>query len=295
MAVSAKPSKHLRGESLAAARQQIFAEESESILVEVEGAPTPPPGLAAAFNKVLPPDLRFLSVELAARNFDPLGECRWKRYCYAFDAETSASLCKSLYWSSLQDEAQAAAALRPTPGGVEDDGEGQDGGGRSTPQTQEVERHLVPEPTDADVPAMNVERMQRAAQLLVGTHDFAAFQAKGGRITTVRTIFNCTVQVEASGRVAIACEGDGFLYKMVRIVAGTLLKIGLGLAEPSSIEEMLRTQDRSLAGPPLPARYLTLERVEYHLDHPLDQRQDGGSLAESVRSRATTLADGTPA
>jgi len=293
--VSAKPSKHLRGESLAAARQQIFAEESESILVEVEGAPTPTPGLAAAFNKVLPPDLRFLSVELAARNFDPLGECRWKRYCYAFDAETSASLCKSLYWSSLQDEAQAAAALRPTPGGVEDDGEGQDGGGRSTPQAQEVERHLVPEPTDADVPAMNVERMQRAAQLLVGTHDFAAFQAKGGRITTVRTIFNCTVQVEASGRVAIACEGDGFLYKMVRIVAGTLLKIGLGLAEPSSIEEMLRTQDRSLAGPPLPARYLTLERVEYHLDHPLDQRQDGGSLAESVRSRATTLADGTPA
>jgi hypothetical protein len=88
----------------------------------------------------------------------------------------------------------------------------------------------------------------------------------------------------------------------------------MGLAEPSSIEEALRSQDRSLAGfyflflffifedkyshtdrslagPPLPAKYLTLEHVEYHENHPLDQRQDAGSLAQSVRAWKT---DATP-
>lgn len=80
LSVGQKPSKHLRGNALAAAREQIFAEESKAVLVEVEGVAYPPAGLAAAFNRVLPPDLRFISVELAARNFDPLGECLWKRW-----------------------------------------------------------------------------------------------------------------------------------------------------------------------------------------------------------------------
>ena len=75
---------------------------------------------------------------------------------------------------------------------AEKEEEGWAGGGRDTP---EMMRHLVQEPKDEDVPEIDVERMQRAAQLLVGTHDFAAFQAKGGRVTTVRTIFNCTVLV----------------------------------------------------------------------------------------------------
>jgi tRNA pseudouridine(38-40) synthase len=197
-------------------RQRIFAEEAESVLVEVEGAPIPPPGLAAALNRFLPADVRFLSVELAARNFDPLGECRWKRYCYAFDPTASASLRKSVYWSSLQDKAQAAAEQRVSSdalqaahldaaqgvGRGEGEGGGEGwvgggvgwgaGGGRDAP---EMERHLVQEPKDEDVPEIDVKRMKRAAQQLVGTHDFAAFQAKGGRVTTIRTIFNCTVLV----------------------------------------------------------------------------------------------------
>ena len=134
------------------------------------------------------------------------------------------------------------------------------------------------------MPAIDIGRMQRAAGMLVGTHDFAALQAKGGRLTTVRTIFNCTVLQTECGGVSITCEGDGFLYKMVRIVAGTLLKIGIGMAEPEVVPELLATGDRTLAGPPLPARFLTLEHVEYHVKHPLDGGGTG-SLAESVRER----------
>ena len=129
--------------------------------------------------------------------------------------------------------------------------------------------------------------MQAAARLLVGTHDFAAFQAKGGRVTTVRTIFDCHVsQDAATGRVSITCEGDGFLYKMVRIIAGTLLKVSMRLAETSVVTDMIKSCHRSLAGPPLPARYLTLEHVEYDLEHPKHMHQGAsGTLSQSVQER----------
>lgn len=194
MAVGAKPPKHLRGAELTDARKKIFEEESRVVLVEVQGTPTTPAGLAAAFNRLLPPDLRFLSVELAARNFDPLGECRWKRYCYSVNSTSCFELCKSLYWSWLQDQAEAAVA----------------GEVHHMPQ-EDVPRHRVPEPDNASVPALDLERMKLASKLLVGTHDFAAFQAKGGRVTTVRTIFNCTVHQTDVGELAITCEGNGYV------------------------------------------------------------------------------------
>ena len=282
--VGAKPDKHVRGAALAEERARIFLEESKTILVDVAGTPTVPCGLAAAFNLVLPPDLRVLSVELSARNFDPLGETRWKRYCYSFDAPTGVSLCKSLYWSTLQDQAEAIAAVGG--GNAGEDGALEAGVDEREHMPEKV-RHRVPAPDDASVPPMHLDRMQQAARLLVGTHDFAAFQAKGGRVTTVRTIFSCTVLQDETGLVSITCEGDGFLYKMVRIIAGTLIKIGIGMADPSLISEMLRTLNRSIAGPPSPAKYLTLMHVEYDINHPMDKRapEVAGPLSASVQER----------
>jgi len=118
-------------------------------------------------------------------------------------------------------------------------------------------------PKHAIDPAIDVRRMQEAAALLVGTHDFKAFQAAGGRVTTVRTIFDCKVRQDGSGAVEITCEGSGFLYKMVRIIAGTLLEIGRGTLAPSVITAMLETKNRRLGGPVAPAEYLTLQHVEY--------------------------------
>ena len=305
--VGPKPSKHLRGEELAKARQKIFAEESQTVLLDVLGQPTPPSGLAAAFNCVLPTDLQIVSVEMAARNFDPLGEARWKRYCYALDAPACFAVRKSVYWGVLQDSEEAAIAggrldvprHSQTLGIPEANPDSKFRASHPSEPSpgDEGARGKVPEPDNAAVPDVIVSRMQDAAHLLVGTHDFAAFQAKGGRVTTVRSIFRCSVQEDA-GRLVITCEGDGFLYKMVRIIAGTLLKIGMGIAPPSLVTEMIETQNRRLAGPPLPARYLTLQHVEYAERHPLDVRQadHAGSLAESVRERKRGReAEGSPA
>ena len=100
--------------------------------------------------------------------------------------------------------------------------------------------------------------MQRAAAFLVGEHDFKSFcsihtQAE----STVRTITDLTVAQEG-GRILIRVTGTGFLYNMVRIIAGTLLEIGMGKYPPEKMADILEAQDRSAAGPTAPARGLTL-------------------------------------
>jgi tRNA U38,U39,U40 pseudouridine synthase TruA len=72
---------------------------------------------------------------------------------------------------------------------------------------------------------------------------------------------------------------------MVRIIAGTLLKVGLGLSPPEVVTSMLATKNRSLAGPPLSAMHLTLEHVEYHVDHPFDPRMEGAAGADVCSSK----------
>ena len=115
---------------------------------------------------------------------------------------------------------------------------------------------------------LDVNRMNAAARRLVGTHDFEGFAAAGhGRVTTVRTIFDCKViqreGVEGEPEVHIFVEGDGFLYNMVRIIAGTLVEVGRGHFEPTRIDEIIAATDRRLAGPTLPAAGLCLEWIRY--------------------------------
>ncbi len=111
--------------------------------------------------------------------------------------------------------------------------------------------------------SLEVDRMRDAASRLVGEHDFAGFAAAGhGRETTVRTIHRCEVE-RAGEELHIVVEGSGFLYNMVRIIAGTLVEVGRGRLDPGVVDEVLATGDRRLAGPTLPPTGLWLEWIGY--------------------------------
>jgi len=112
--------------------------------------------------------------------------------------------------------------------------------------------------------AVDIARMQAAAGMLVGTHDFAGLaHSIEDRATTVRTIHGCSVRRMPGGEVAIDVSGTGFLHNMVRILAGTLLDVGRGHREPGHVRTILASRDRSLAGPTMPAQGLCLEWILY--------------------------------
>src|SRR5690606_36092135 len=113
--------------------------------------------------------------------------------------------------------------------------------------------------------SLDLERMNDAARRLVGTHNFEGFStAKHGRVSTVRTVFACSAERHEDEReVHVVIEGDGFLYNMVRIIAGTLVEVGRGRFEPDVIDQVLKTKDRRLAGPTLPPTGLWLAWIRY--------------------------------
>lgn len=114
---------------------------------------------------------------------------------------------------------------------------------------------------------LDAGRMRRAAAALVGTHDFSAFaHAQHGRESPVRTVFSCEVSTLPDDRVTIDVSGSGFLYNMVRIIAGTLVEAGRGRIEPASVPDILASRDRSRAGPTLPAQGLRLRWIHYAED-----------------------------
>ena len=110
---------------------------------------------------------------------------------------------------------------------------------------------------------LDVEKMKKAASYLEGEHDFKSFCAIGAQVkTTVRTIYACDVEKEGD-IITIRVTGNGFLYNMVRIIAGTLIEVGNGKYPPEHIKEILQHCDRSCAGPTAPARGLTLVEYEF--------------------------------
>ena len=107
--------------------------------------------------------------------------------------------------------------------------------------------------------------MQREANALLGTHDFAAFAASGSVVKdTVRTIWRADVTRDGD-EVKLIVEGSGFLYNMVRIIAGTLRDIGSGKLAPGALETAIRTGNRLDLGVTAPAKGLTLMEVFYVL------------------------------
>ncbi len=117
--------------------------------------------------------------------------------------------------------------------------------------------------------AINIDAVSEAAKRFVGKHDFASFQAIGSpRKTTVRNVTACEVirepAVDHRGElVSIEIEADGFLYNMVRNIAGTLIEVGRGKYPPQHIDEVIAAKDRDAAGPTAPPQALFLKRVDY--------------------------------
>lgn len=198
--------------------------------------PIPVERLALAINARLPEDVQIQKVEAAAADFDAIAGARAKQYRYRI-------------WNS-----------RHKPLGV---------------------RHLFWHCWYE----FDLARMQEAARRVVGEHDFEGFAAADhDRMTTVRTVFDCRVEVGACGGgeeggagaaspvpflpggsqvLDIVVQGSGFLYNMVRIIAGTLVEIGRGHDEPELVDRVLATRDRRLAGPTLPPHGLYLEWIRY--------------------------------
>lgn len=113
---------------------------------------------------------------------------------------------------------------------------------------------------------LNIEKMKEAVKYFEGEHDFKAFKASGtsGK-SSVRTIFKAEViEKKDEEKIWIELTGSGFLYNMVRIIAGTLVEVGLEKIEPDEILNIIESKQREKAGKTLPPQGLYLVKVEYN-------------------------------
>lgn len=180
--------------------------------------------LIRAVNSRLPEDVLVLGAEAVAAGFNPIGHCESKGYSYRLHVSPHRALWDRNF----------------------------------------VHHVWVP---------LDMEQMNAAAASFVGEHDFAAFAAAGhGRLSTVRTVYECRVVdeggVAGSGpgwerRLRIDISGNGFLWNMVRIIAGTLVEVGKGRLSAERVAEAIASKDRRQAGPTLPPTGLCLDWIRY--------------------------------
>ncbi len=122
--------------------------------------------------------------------------------------------------------------------------------------TERLYSHFVYMPLD-------VEKMKKGAEYIVGEHDFKSFCSSRSQVeNTVRTIYRLEIKKEGDMIHMIIC-GNGFLYNMVRIIVGTLIKVGLNIYPPEHVQEIIEARDRNAAGPKAAACGLTLIGIEY--------------------------------
>ena len=111
---------------------------------------------------------------------------------------------------------------------------------------------------------LNVEEMQKAIKFFEGEHDFKAFKSSGtSSKSSVRTIYKAEVKQMHNDKIWIELTGNGFLYNMVRIIAGTLVEVGLGKIKANEINDIMESKRRENAGKTLPPQGLYLVNVEY--------------------------------
>lgn len=111
---------------------------------------------------------------------------------------------------------------------------------------------------------LDINQMKQAIQYFEGEHDFKAFKASGTSAkSTVRTIYKAEVIEKDNDKIWIELTGNGFLYNMVRIIAGTLVEVGLGNIQPEEISNIIEEKERGKAGKTLPPQGLYLVNVEY--------------------------------
>lgn len=181
-----------------------------------------------AVNTHLPDDVSMLSCEIAPENFNARFSAKRKTYCY------------KIYVS------------------------------KHRLPVLELDHEHITYPLDLD-------KIEQAAKIIEGTHDFKCFEASGSVVkNTVRTVCsvdvatrhfdNATVRADSKffdGELSISVTGNGFLYNMVRIIAGTLVYVGIGKLTPQDVSRILETGDRKAAGKTLGAKGLTLMSVQY--------------------------------
>ncbi|MGL4914504.1 MAG: tRNA pseudouridine synthase A, partial [Romboutsia sp.] len=110
---------------------------------------------------------------------------------------------------------------------------------------------------------LDLNLMKEASKLLVGEHDFTSFaSSKSKKKSNVRTIHSIEIQ-QNNDIIEIYVEGDGFLYNMVRIIAGTLIDAGLRRKSMNDIKYMIEAKDRSIASDTAPSKGLHLYKVKY--------------------------------
>jgi len=191
------------------------------------------PVIRRALNAALPPDVRVVTVEEAPEGFHARYSAAGKIYEYRiWQGDVQPPFARAWSWH------------RPRP--------------------------------------LDVAAMDQAARLLEGRHDFSAFQSTGSRVASVvRTVSSARVEVVDPGPwvlpptarpagdagpgslVVIRVEADGFLRHMVRAIAGTLVEVGEGRRDPSSLPDLLDSRDRGASGATAPALGLVLVRVRY--------------------------------
>lgn len=135
---------------------------------------------------------------------------------------------------------------------------------------------------------LDAQAMQRAADQLVGTHDFAAFMSSGSDITdTVRTVHFARVRRVGEDIVFHVCA-DGYLYNMVRIFVGTLVEVGAGRMPSEQMADVIAGKIRAAAGDTAPAQGLFLYRVNYPEDgesQPADDAENAPQQEYSMQKR----------
>ena len=126
---------------------------------------------------------------------------------------------------------------------------------------------------------LNIPAMCEAARRFEGTHDFKSFCSVNTAVEdTTRTIYSCELEQQGD-LLTIRVTGSGFLYNMVRIIAGTLFDVGIGKIAPEDIPAILERKDRKAAGPTAPAHGLTMIGLEYEI-RPETLMRPGGKLTE---------------
>jgi tRNA pseudouridine38-40 synthase len=111
---------------------------------------------------------------------------------------------------------------------------------------------------------LDIDAMQKAATYLVGEHDYKSFCSTNTQVLdTIRTIYSLAV-IKEGDFITIRVSGNGFLYNMVRIITGTLIKVGLKAYPPEHVKEILKQKKRVTASPTAPAKGLTLINIKYN-------------------------------
>ncbi|MBI4835553.1 MAG: tRNA pseudouridine(38-40) synthase TruA [Planctomycetes bacterium] len=193
----------------------------------------PPERLRAAINAYLPRDIIIRRAEQAPDKFNAQFQAKSKTYCYTvINGATSSALQRNFAYYSKDS-------------------------------------------------GLDIKAMMKAARYLKGKHDFGAFGSpseRNRRYHNIRTIYSISVKEATTmfnglsirdiyGRenriIQIMVKGNGFLYNMVRTIAGTLLLAGKGKISPEDIKKILKSRDRNKAGPTMPAHGLCLLKIEY--------------------------------